>query len=251
MIRKIFVNCKQGYGNEIRKEVREIIRETGAEYTERITKDIELGVLIGGDGTLMKFQWRLGCPLMGINPGSSEGFYMTSGPNDFRKNLMSAMRGKKGEDYFIREMMRLETRLNGKPLEPLAINDVLVSAVYTRKILDSRVRVNGKTSLERGSGILVYTPTGSNAFAHSAGAKAIDWDSSRIGVTEIAPFKGRLKRGEILASGEVRITCMNNEGEVCIDGQEDQTWRLKKGDTVSVRKNRNPARIIGFGKTFR
>ncbi|MBN2042575.1 MAG: NAD(+)/NADH kinase [Candidatus Aenigmarchaeota archaeon] len=250
MIKKIFVNCKEPYGHELKNQVKKIVKDLGIKYSERNTKDVGLAVLIGGDGTFLKYQWRFRCPVMGVNPGSSVGFYMTSGPKDFKRNLILAINGEEGKDYFIHEMTRLETSVNGKTVKPLALNDVLVSAIYTRRILDSEIRVNGKTTNERGSGILVYTPTGSNAFAHSAGAKRMKWNSIGFGVMETAPFTGRLKEGEILTDKEVTIRCLNREGELCIDGQEDQVRRLREKDIVSVRKSGSPARIVGFRKEF-
>ncbi len=250
MIKKIFVNCKEPYGHELKNQVKNIIKDIGIKYSERNTKDVGLAVLIGGDGTFFKYQWKFKCPIMGVNPGSSVGFYMTSGPKDFRKNLILLINGKEGKDYFIHGMTRLEAKVNGKPMKHLAINDVLVSAIYTRRILDSEIRVNGEKSRERGSGILVYTPTGSNAFAHSAGAKRMGWNSPGFGVMETAPFIGRLKEGEIITEKEVTIKCLNTEGEICIDGQEDQVKKLRNGDIVTVRNGDNPARIVGFSRDF-
>jgi NAD kinase len=252
MFSKVFINCKKDYGENIKNAVCNILDELGIKHTGKIEKGIDLAVLIGGDGTLLKYQSKLNCPVLGINPGRSVGYYMSAGPNDFLNKLLRVLNGKEGKEYFVHKLMRLETRINGNPLKELALNDVLVSPIYARRILDAEVRIGKEKSLERSSGILVYTPTGSYAFAQSAGAKTLPYDSKKFGVVSIAPYFGRLRKGEILLDkGEVWIRCMNREGEVCIDGQETQIYRISQGDVITVRKSKYPSKVIGFGKRFK
>jgi NAD kinase len=146
--------------------------------------------------------------------------------------------------------MRLETKINGVKIPYMGMNDVLVSPIYVRRILDSELRVKGRKSIERNSGILVYTPGGSHAYASSAGARPVK-DGKRFGVAGIAPYSGRLKSGEItLRDGSVSVRCLNPEGEVCVDGQEYQVTKINEGDVVSVKKSGSPVRIIAFEKNF-
>ena len=211
-------------------------------------KDCDLAIMVGGDGTLLKFQSFLECPIFGINPGKSVGYYMSAVRRDFEKKLRKLLGGKEGKDFFIRAYPRLETRINRTTLPFLALNDVLVSPIYVRRILDSELRVKGKKTFERNTGILVYTPSGSHAYAKSAGAKIIK-DEDKFGVVAVAPYSGRLKRGDIiLAGGSVRVKCLNEEGEVCVDGQDNQACRINKGDVVVVRKSKIPARIVHFSR---
>jgi NAD+ kinase len=251
MITKVFVSCKMEYGRIIKEEVKNMLRQAEVSWTETPEDDVDLAILIGGDGTFLKSQWRLKCPIMGINAGKSVGFYMTSCPEDFRENLFKVLKGVESKDYFVHRLPRLRAELNGESLPQLALNEVLVSPIYSRRIFDSEITVKGEATLERGSGILVYTPTGSNAFAHSAGARPFKYSSKKFGIMEIAPYTGRLKRGRILfgAKGSVSVKCLNNEGEVCIDGQDDETVRIKEGDMVRIRSAGSPARVIGFTST--
>ncbi len=250
MFSRVFVDCKRGYGESVKKEVRRILGEHGLKAMKN-PKKADLAILIGGDGTVLRNHSNIRCPILGINPGDSVGYYMKSGPKEMREHIGKLICGKQGRDYFLHEMMRLETRVNGKLLPYLALNDVLVSPVYTRRIFESRLRAGNSSSLEKGSGIIVYTPAGSNAFAHSSGAKRLRYDYPEFGVTEVSPYSGRLKRGEMHTERGVSVECLSREGEVCIDGQEDQLRRLRKGDVVSVKRHSVPARIIGFSKRFK
>lgn len=47
------------------------------------------------------------------------------------------------------------------------------------------------------------------------------------------------------------MKCLNKEGEVCIDGQDDETARIKEGDVIRIRSAGSPARVIGFSATFK
>ena len=249
---KFVIRTKNGYGEDIKKDVIDILDRNGAEWTDELGEDCDFAIIIGGDGTLLRDHWELQCPVLGINPGSSIGFYMLACMPDFEKRLMALISGKEGKDYFIYNLSMLEASVNGEKMDATALNEVLVSPVYVRRILESVLEVEGKKSAERNSGIIVYTPTGSNAFAHSAGAKPLRYDSDNYGVAAVAPYSGLLKKGEIVISGgEVRIECGREEGEVALDGSELHVEPLRKGDVVTVEKSRKTFKLVGFRPRFR
>ncbi len=247
MFAKVFVAWKRDYGEPIALKACSILRELGIEYVFDEPKGCDLAIMVGGDGTLLKFQSFLECPVLGINPGRSVGYYMSMGDKDFEKKLRRLVGGEEGKDYFLREYTRLEARINKTPVPFLALNDVLVSPIYVRRILYSDLRLKGRKTRESNSGILLYTPSGSHAYAKSVGAKALK-DPGKFGVAAIAPYSGRLAGGEILSKGTVTVKCLNWEGELCVDGQEDNVCRLKENDVVTVRKSEKPARIVWFGR---
>jgi NAD kinase len=250
MFSKVFINSKNAYGRDIKRSVERILDKLGIDHVYENLHDIDLAILIGGDGTLFGNQSFLSCPILGINPGHSVGFYMSANNRDFERKVRRTLLGKEGRDFFIRKFPRLETKINRTKIPYIGMNDVLVSPIYVRRILDSELRAKGRKSIERNSGILVYTPGGSHAYARSAGAKPIK-DQKGFGVVGIAPYSGRLKKGEIkLLGGNVSIRCLNPEGEVCVDGQECQVTKIKKGDVITVGKSNSPARIVAFEKNF-
>jgi NAD kinase len=251
MFSKVFITWKKDYGESIVLRVCELLRQLGIAYAFDEPQDCDLAIMVGGDGTLLKHQASLECPIFGINPGKSVGFYTSADSGDFERKLRKLLTGGEGKAYFVRDFTRLEASINKTPLPFLSLNEVLVSPVYVRRIFESSLSVKSRRSEERNSGILVYTASGSHAYAKSAGAKTFE-ERGKFGVVAIAPYSGRLKRGEItLTKGQITVKCLNNEGEVCIDGQEEQVCRLKKGDIVTVRKSPKPAKIIFFSKPAR
>jgi NAD kinase len=247
MFEKVFVAWKKDYGENVALRVCSVLRELGVEYVFDEPKGCDLAIMVGGDGTLLNWQSSIESPILGINPGKSVGYYMPANNMDFRKKLRSLMKAEEGKGYFIREYPRLETRINKTRLPFLALNDVLVSPIFVRRVLYSDLRVKGERTREVNSGVIIYTPSGSHAYAKSVGAKPLK-DPKKLGVAAIAPYTGRLTRGEIISKGNVVVRCLNWEGEVCIDGQEDYVCRLKENDVVTVRKSEKPTKIIWFGR---
>ncbi|MCK5023069.1 MAG: NAD(+)/NADH kinase [Candidatus Aenigmarchaeota archaeon] len=245
MFSKVFVAWKKNYGEKIALKVCSILREYDVEYTFRELKGCDLAIVVGGDGTLLKFQSSLECPMLGINPGRSVGHYMSATNKDFETKLRKLLTGKEGKDYFLRIYPRLETAINGTDVPFFALNEVLVSPIYVRRIMDSELTANGKKSKERNTGIIFYTPSGSYAYAKSAGAEIIK-DDTKFGAVAIAPYAGKLKKGEILSEKEMRLTHLRKRGELCVDGQPDQTITLNRGDTILVKKNGHPVTIVWF-----
>ncbi len=244
---RVIVRTKDGYGQDIKEGVISVLDENGVGHTGRIEPGCDLAVIIGGDGTLLRDHSWIDCPIMGINAGSSVGFYTKACGKDYRKRLTSLLNGRAGKDYFIHELTRLQASVNGRRIDAQALNEVLVSPTYVRRLMDARLQVGGKESLERCSAIIVYTPTGSNAFANSAGAKKLGYDSGKIGITALAPYSGTLRgRDMTLGRCQVKITYLGDEGEACIDGSEVNIRRLKRGDVVRVEMGKKPTRLVGF-----
>jgi NAD+ kinase len=248
---KFIVKHKEELGRELMEKVTAFLEKNGAEWTGETEDDADFAVVIGGDGTLLKHHSQLKCPILGLNPGHSVGHYMRACSDDYQEKILRLIKGKEGHDYHVYGLLRLEAAVNGRKMDATALNDVLVSPIYVRKALKSTLRIDSRESLETNSGIIVYTPTGSTAFAHSAGAKKIRYDRNVFGVTAFAPYAGELKKGEIvLGKGHVEIECLSDEGEVSIDGSGLNVRKLHPGDTVSVGKCRHPVKLVGFRKRF-
>ncbi|MFH0956441.1 MAG: NAD(+)/NADH kinase [Candidatus Aenigmatarchaeota archaeon] len=248
---RFILRSKGKYGRDLMEKTAAIIEAAGSSWTPQIEKGCDFAVIFGGDGTLMRDQSLLSCPVLGVNPGKSVGYYMKAGRSDFEGKIKKLIRGKAGRDYHVHSLLRLSASVNGKTIPALALNDVLVSPIYVRRVLKATLSVGKAKSTERNSGIIVYTPTGSHAFAHSAGAGRLPYDSSMMGVAAFAPYSGKLKKSEILvARGPVKVECLGEEAEVCIDGSEVNLARITAGDVVKVQRSGRPLRLVGFSKRF-
>ena len=242
---KVFIGYKDTLENkEIKEKVCILLKKLGSKVV-KMPKQADLAIIIGGDGSFLFWQEKVACPMLGIKT-RGVGNYMTASKEDYSEKIRKVCQGKKNKDYFVRKFLRIKAYLNKKSL-PLALNEYLISAGYTRKMFNSKLKVKNKEFLERNSGIIVYTPTGSSGLAHSCGAKKLIWNSVNFAVIGLAPYSGRLKKGGILLSKEkVIIECLNENGEVCVDGNEKYSFKIKRGDKITIQKSKDFAKVITF-----
>lgn len=239
-----------GRGREIKKTIGYLLKEQGMELTAD-NQEADLAVIIGGDGTFLAWQSKFKCPLFGIKSSDrGVGYYAGASAVDYLAKIGEILNGNKIKNYRIILLARISAESGGRVF-PLALNEYLISSGYVRKMFNCKLTIGGETSIERNSGVIVYTPTGSNAFARSAGAKKMKNNDAKIGVIAIAPYQGRLKSGGIiLDGGEVKIECLNESGEICADGQKENSYKIKSGDSVTIRKSEKPLQIIEFAPGF-
>ncbi len=237
---KFYVITKPGHNIRTRKRAEKLLKSLKC----RLLKSpggADFCVIIGGDGTLLYEQSGIKAPMLGIRTPGHLGYYLKAGHRDFEGKMRMLSRGR---GFFIHKLPRLEALVNGKRVKAMALNEVLISPIYSRRMLEAEVSLKGRKSLERNSGLVVYTPSGSKAFARSLGA-----GKSRFGVIPVAPFSGRIKKDRGLGKS-ISIKILSKEAELCIDGQENQVRRLRKGDRILVRRGKNPARIVAFSRKF-
>ncbi|WP_296444732.1 NAD kinase [Rhodoferax sp. UBA5149] len=131
----------------------------------------DLGLVVGGDGTMLGIGRQLahfGVPLIGINQGRLG--FITDIPFDgFASTLAPMLRGEFEEDH--RSLMHARVMRDGRCVfDALAMNDVVVNRGATAGMVELRVEVDGHfVANQRADGLIIATPTGSTAYALSAG----------------------------------------------------------------------------------
>ena len=138
---------------------------------EGMGRSCDLAVVVGGDGTMLGFGRQLapyGVPLIGINQGRL-GFITDIPLNKIEETLKPMLRG----DYEIddRALMHAKVWRDGHCVfDALALNDVVVNRGATSGMVELRVEVDGHfVATQRADGLIIATPTGSTAYALSAG----------------------------------------------------------------------------------
>ncbi len=130
-----------------------------------------VGIVIGGDGTMLGAARELapwGVPLMGINSGRL-GFVTDIAESSWREALGAMLAG-----HFEREQRAVlagQVVRDGEVIySGIAINDVVVNRSGATGLVELRVDVDGTPMYaQRADGLIVATPTGSTAYAMSAG----------------------------------------------------------------------------------
>jgi NAD+ kinase len=138
---------------------------------EEIGQQCDLGLVVGGDGTMLGIGRQLapyGVPLIGINNGRL-GFITDIPLDNYQGTLVPMLAGEYEEDH--RSLMCAQVIRDGASVfDAIAMNDVVVNRGATSGMVELRVSV-GKhfVANQRADGFIIASPTGSTAYALSAG----------------------------------------------------------------------------------
>ena len=133
----------------------------------------EMMIVLGGDGSLLRaaeLARPAGVPLLGVNLGHV-GFLAEAEVEDLADAVDSVVEGR----YDVEERMTIEVtaRLNGKLLaDSWALNEVTVEK--SERMLEVVAEIDGRPLSRWGcDGVICATPTGSTAYAFSAGGPVV------------------------------------------------------------------------------
>ena len=190
---------------------------------DEIPQGTDFIISIGGDGTLLSSAqavMRTPVPILGINLGSLG--FLTSLERDWRSGLDDILRGH----YRIEERMVLNCRLefeDGSEETLWALNDVVIERADVFNLLATEVRVDDEL-LNRylSDGLILSTPTGSTAYALSAGGPIMDPRLDAISITPISPHT--LSVRPVVLTGEdsiyVRLSEPKGHAHLHVDGKD-------------------------------
>src|SRR5262249_11581058 len=132
----------------------------------------DLVISIGGDGTLLcaSHYVRDGM-VIGVNsaPGDSVGHFCSANRENFAERLDAILDLK----WRPVELARLQVTLEGKPLQELALNDVLVAHYSPAATTRYLIEVGNHFEEHRSSGVWISTAAGSTAGIGSAGGRRV------------------------------------------------------------------------------
>ena len=201
-------------------------------------KSTDLAVILGGDGTMLGIGRQIagsGVPLLGINMGRLG--YMTDIPFEDAKTVLPPMIDG---HYEIDDRSLLEAsvwRNNQEIHRGLALNDVVVNRSGLSGMVELKVHVNGSFMYnQRSDGLIVSTPTGSTAYALSAGGPILHPRVPGIVLVPIAPHA--LSNRPIVLAQESQITIEVAGGrEVIVNFDMQSLTKLQIGDRVEVKRS--------------
>ena len=253
---KVFIEDDADYQND------SIMKLNNKEFVSKV----DLIIVFGGDGTLLNSARKYlknNIPILGINMGNV-GFLTDVKTEDFESIIQDILNGK----FEIEERNLVSASFLNETV--YGLNEIVIhSGAYTQ-LMRYRLSVNDKVVYEqRSDGLIIATPTGSTAYALSAGGPIIHpsldvWTilpmlpqsiSSRPFVISskekvvIRLLKGPLEDAKICADGhddiavpyeeEIVITKMNNTLRLVhpIDNDFFEACREKLGWSLDISKN--------------
>lgn len=205
----------------------------------------DLGLVVGGDGTMLgigRLLAQFGVPLIGINQGRL-GFITDIALEDYQAVLGPILRGEFEEDR--RWMMQAEVVRDGRCVfNATAMNDVVVNRGATAGMVELRVEVDGRfLANQRADGLIIATPTGSTAYALSAGGPLLHPSIAGWVLVPIAPHTLSNRPIVLADSGEITVEIVaGRDASANFDMQSLAT--LLHGDRITVRRSEHQMRFL-------
>ncbi|MHB8052782.1 MAG: NAD(+)/NADH kinase [Methanoregula sp.] len=202
-------------------------------------------IVVGGDGTILRTVQQMDqpAPLLGINWGEV-GFLADLEPDEALAFIRTLPAG-----FSIEERMRILLRKDGKNLG-IALNEALIVTTRPAKMLRFSIVVDGVVAEEfRADGLLISTPTGSTAYAMSAGGPIVDPRVQGFLLVPLAPYLLSSRPHLISSNRELEIRLESTKpANLVIDGQ--QTIGLGTSSTIGVSRSDKPALFVDVKRNF-
>lgn len=208
--------------------------------------DIELAIVLGGDGTILRgAELVRGCsaPLLGVNLGHV-GFLAESERDDLAATVRRAL----DRDYLVEERMTLavQVKVDSEVVyETWALNEATVEKASRERMLEVVIEVDSRPLSSFGcDGVVMSTPTGSTAYAFSAGGPVV-WPE--LDAMLLVPLSPHALFGRPLVVGPDSVFAVEvldrtqGTGVLWCDGR--RTHDLARGSRVIVRRSPVPVRL--------
>lgn len=179
---------------------------------------VDFLICVGGDGTILRtlHYLKTPTPVLGINMGAI-GFLAEVQPEDAVSVLTELLEG-----FTVEKRERLSVELKGeRGRMPYAMNEAVIITSKPGKMLHFAIFVDGE-ELERlrADGVVFATPTGSTAYAMSAGGPIVDPKVDAAIIVPIAPFKLSARPTIVGINTVISLELLGmKEAELVIDGQ--------------------------------
>ena len=202
----------------------------------------ELVVVLGGDGSILRaaeLARHSSVPLLGINLGRV-GFLAEAEHEDLDETLERVL----DRDYTVepRSTLDVAVHVEGEPVDTgWALNECSVEKAARERMLELFVEVDGRPLSRWGcDGVVAATPTGSTAYAFSAGGPVM-WPN--VEAVLLVPISAHALFARPLVAGPGTVVALEvlpsgTEAVVACDGRRSRN--LPHGARVEVRTGTTP-----------
>lgn len=205
---------------------------------EEFTSKADLIIVFGGDGTLLASARRylkFNIPILGINMGTV-GFLTDIKIEDFESVIKDIIDG----NCKIEERNLVSATFNNTTV--YGLNEIVIhSGAYTQ-LMRYRLSVNKKVVYEqRSDGLIIATPTGSTAYALSAGGPIIHPELDVWTILPMLPQSISSRPFVISSNEEVKVNLLRGpleSAKICADGQEDISTPYLEDIKISKMKDK-------------
>ncbi len=221
------------------------LADYGAMTPAELGQHCDIAVVVGGDGTMLGIARQLarfGIPLVGINQGRL-GFITDVHIGQYQEALAPMIAGDFEEER--RSMLEGGVWRDGEVIfEGIAMNDVVVSRGATASMVELKVDIGDEFVANiRADGLIVGSPTGSTAYALSAGGPILHPGIGGWVLVPIAPHDLSNRTIVLPDSREITVEIVaGRDASVNFDMQSLAS--LLHGDRITVRRSAHQVRFL-------
>ncbi len=207
----------------------------------------DLIVVVGGDGSLLsaaRMAIKVNVPVIGVNRGRL-GFLTDISPQELETQLGAVLDGLYCEESRFLLHMRIHDE-DTTYFQGDALNDVVLSRGNETHLIAFDVYINNQfVSHYRSDGLILATPTGSTAYALSAGGPIMHPQLNAIVIVPM--FSHSLSSRPLVIDGQAKVDLRINSSnenslQISCDGHESSL--VKPGQQVAIEKNAQQLRLL-------
>lgn len=196
--------------------------------------DCDMAVILGGDGTLLRAQGKMNpeIPIFGINMGTVGFLTEIEAPDTFNA-LDSILKG----EYYKEKRTRLVVSHQNNNFT--AMNEVVVMTSKPAKMMHFEIQVDGEIIEEvRADGLIISTPSGSTAYAMSAGGPIVDPKVGGFIIIPICPYKLGARPFVVSDNSEITVKLLKKgktavfvmDGQINEEADYEEEIKFKKAE---------------------
>jgi NAD+ kinase len=207
---------------------------------------VDLVVVLGGDGTLLSVAHLAavaGVPVLGVNMGRL-GFLTEVPVRELPLTLEALCAGSKDIVSF-RSMLAVRCRGDVH----LCLNDAVINKAVLARMIQVTIRVDDKeVATAKADGLIVSTPTGSTAYALSAGGPILQPTIPAIVITPICPHALSFRPMVVSSQSKVKVELQTGGEEVYLTLDGQRGCRIEKKDAVEIKRSKHELQLISSPK---
>jgi NAD+ kinase len=222
------------------------LQRKDGEPREKIPEQVDLVIVIGGDGTLLSIAHlaaQKNVPVMGVNMGRLG--FLTEVPLDEMYLTIDAFLEGNIKIVSFRQMLEAVSKKGTF----YCLNDFVINKGALARMIQCGIWIDGKEiATSKADGLIISTPTGSTAYSLSAGGPIIQPNIPAFIIAPICPHTLSFRPMVISAESTLKVELVTGEEEVwfTLDGQRGGL--MEENDSVEVRRSRFVLPLISSPK---
>lgn len=239
--KKYHLICEQNSANLLTKFDGDIVDAS------KVGQQADIAIIVGGDGSMLKAARSIAehqIPMLGINRGNL-GFMADILPEKMPQSINDILDGNYCEDKRCLFDITIN-KSDNKTISNLALNDVVLFNGDVARMLEFELFIDDQfVTHMRSDGIIISTPTGSTAYALSAGGPIV---SPHLNVINIVPMCAHtLTSRPIVLSDDsiIKLVITNKKNivpKISCDGQVH--INISSGDEILIKKHPNKLTLL-------